>query len=119
MTKTDRTQRAGCTSRRLTDRALSCRPPVTLPWVDRRPPARVAYRCGRPAAGAPPRAPGRRPVSSNALLGGSPPSLGAESRVANKDDPREEERRLEEIQDEARCVEGRRKRPLDANNHED
>src|SRR5262245_29977466 len=55
---------------RLTDRALSCRPPVTLPWLDRRPPARVAYRCGRPAAGAPPRAPGRRPVSSNALLGG-------------------------------------------------
>src|SRR5262247_2204912 len=72
MTKTDRAQRAGCTSRRLTDRALSCRPPVTLPRSDRRPPARVAYRCGRPAAGAPPRTPGRRPVSSNALLGGGP-----------------------------------------------
>src|SRR5262245_6389517 len=39
--------------------------------TDRRPPARVAYRCGRPAAGAPPRTPGRRPVSSNALLGSS------------------------------------------------
>src|SRR5262245_63949405 len=40
-----------------------------LTVVAGRPPARVAYRCGRPAAGAPPRTPGRRPVSSNALLG--------------------------------------------------
>src|SRR5262245_6680278 len=40
-----------------------------LTVVNRRPPACVAYRCGRPAAGAPPRTPGRRPVSSNALLG--------------------------------------------------
>src|SRR5262245_17398250 len=44
-----------------------------LTVVKRRPPARVVYRCGRPAAGAPPHTPGRRPVSSNALLGRSLP----------------------------------------------
>src|SRR5262245_46101235 len=55
-------------TRCLTDRALSCRPPVTLPWsTDGRPPVSPTdgggRRLGRPA-------PGRRPVSSTALLGG-------------------------------------------------
>src|SRR5262245_27822254 len=103
--------------RRLTDRrSAASRPCTTMP----RPTAarRVHPEPGgrRLEAG---QAPTRRPVSCSALLGGSSPSLGAESRVANKDEPREEERRLEKIQDEARRVEGRRKRPLDANNHED
>src|SRR5262245_36152062 len=54
---------------RPTDRALSCRPPVTLPWsTDGRPPCPLPMR----AAGGwrASRTLGWRPVSSNALLSG-------------------------------------------------
>src|SRR5262245_37385286 len=64
--------------RRLTDRALSCRPPVTLPWsTDGRPRVSPTDAGGRRLADPETRADRRRPVSSHALLGSALPEMEA------------------------------------------